>query len=252
MRWRALIALFGLCATSLSTPILAGEPLKIGVAYDYPPYVSRSSPGDGLAMIIARAVAARADLDLVIEELPWNRSVDYVRTGKLDGTLPWGDNPQRRAEFILSEPLFDAVDRLFVRSDAAKITALDDLAGRRLCRPATYGLFHLKETIERLAISREAPNDMPTCFRMLALGRVDAVWAEEWEGEAAARHAEVSVRFEPMALLRTSMHMMASRTANGTRERLARFDQAIRDLREGDSLKRMVDDFRRRTADLTH
>lgn len=213
----------------------AAEPLRVGVAYDYPPYVDRAAPGDGMAIAIIREAAARTGLRIAFIERPWSRAKREVATGELFATGPWADTAKRRAQFRLSAPLFHAQDFPFVRRDADhRIRRLSDLAGLSVCRPHSYGLFDLEGLAADGVVTVEQPGSMSACFAMLARGRVDVVWADQFEGFAAAVDSgagPATLRMDPHALLTTGMHLLVHQRWPEVEAILAGFDRALADMR---------------------
>lgn len=101
--WRCSI---GLTAMWLSGWVsAAGKPVKLATL-EWPPYVSGSLPGQGAAVVVARAAFAAMGYELSIEVLPWSRAVN---AGKSDdrfvGYFPEYDSAAFRSVCIASEPL---------------------------------------------------------------------------------------------------------------------------------------------------
>lgn len=231
MRW--ILAAVMTCAMPLA--VSAAEPLRIGVAYDYPPYVDRAAPGDGMAIAIMREAAARADLTIAFVERPWSRAKRDVATGALFATGPWAATAERRTRFRLSAPLFQAQDFPFLRRDADHhIRRIGDLAGLSVCRPRSYGLFELERLAADGQVTVEQPGSMSACFAMLTRGRVDVVWADQFEGFSAAADAGAGpahVRMAPHALFSTGMHLLVHKGWPEVETILAAFDDALADMR---------------------
>lgn len=223
----------GLTATGATgeTPPSLLPPVALAVSFDYPPYVDRTYPDNGLAAAIVTEAFRRAGRAIRFVDVPWTRAYEAAKAGTADATFPWAQNAERARDMLVSAPLYDVEDQLFsMESAPRRIDSLADLDGVGLCRPLSFSLFDLKGAVESGRIRREAPVDMAGCFRMLAAGRVNVVWAERSEGLAAAHAAlgtTAKLRTEAYVPLRTSMHLLATRASPSVARDLARFNEAL-------------------------
>jgi polar amino acid transport system substrate-binding protein len=232
------------------------ETLRLAIEDGYAPYVDLKAPNGGMAVEIAREAFRRAGHAVELVQVPWKRGYELVRQGEVFGTLPWAETPERVADHHASAALFDATDYFFSRRDwPREVAAADDLAGLRLCRPLAYGLFHYRALIDAGRVRHEMPSDMKQCFRMLAAGRVDLVWAERNEGLAAAAETPGgtgAVRRQPLVALEVSMHLLASRVAPRTPAVLAAFNRSLAAMRADGVTQAIIDrdlaEFERRLA----
>ena len=239
-----LIAAF--MALALALPAAADDDrLPIAISYDYPPFVDRVSKENGLAVAIVREALQRARIPFVFVETPWSRALRDVKTGKAFASFPWSWMEERQTYAAYSAPLFYAEDYPFVRSDAPIMIAdIDDLAGRSICRPNSYTLFDYAPVFEAKGVLLETPGSMEACFAMLVRQRVDAVWADRFEGLAAARAGGIApsaIRRDPFEFVSVGLHVIASRAWPDVKGRLAAFNIALGAMKAEGRVDAIVD-----------
>lgn len=192
MRWwiaLALIAAFTgrACAEPLSVVLATGD--------DFPPYVDRRLAHGGLtARIVARAFE---EAELAISELrmlPWQRAFSLTRQGQVDASFPWSETEDRREQFVFSDPILIVANYAWIRTNDSFVpTAVDDLRGRRFCRPVGYATLGSLADLElQGAVTRESAGSMAECFRMLTVGRIDFVSANRFDGRNAVSAAGIA------------------------------------------------------------
>lgn len=169
--------------------------LKLATGTDYAPYTDPTLPGGGVITQLVEHVFAEAGYDITQEYFPWKRS--YQRTLNLqnDATFPFAKDEKREAEFLFSRPINQINIRFYeYRATAVDIKTLDDMKGMTYCQPLGYMTEpELIELIDLGKLSRFEATDMLSCFKVLGLGRVDFVVANDyvaWKSAQAAYGAD--------------------------------------------------------------
>jgi polar amino acid transport system substrate-binding protein len=125
----------------------------------------------------------------------------------------------RCQRFFYSEPLYEAVTGLFVRS-SSKIKALhrDEVAGMTLCRPAGYPVHELdsggRNWVKDRVVTLMRPPSVDECFRLLGNGTVDGVVEAELAGRASIASLRLGekVRMLDPPLALTTYHVLVSKS----------------------------------------
>ena len=175
------ICLFGLPVLTLA----AERPVRIA-SVEYPPYVSKALPQQGvLADLTVQAFAAVGET-ASIELLPWARAMRLTQAGKYDGLLLLWPEEVKKLRLHVSDTLYQSELGVFVRVDTAmQIKGVESLSGRRLGIVSDYG--YPPSLLKSGALLNIAPDDK-TNFRKLAADRLDMALLERPVGEYFLHH----------------------------------------------------------------
>jgi len=84
---------------------------------EWPPYEGASLPNFGLTNYIVTEAFREAGMKVEYSFLPWKRSMQFAREGRLDGTFVWTKTPEREKDFYFSEVLLSQQTVFFHRKD---------------------------------------------------------------------------------------------------------------------------------------
>lgn len=249
-----LLALATLGATLglLSAPASAGppDPSEIRIATgEWPPYTSETLNGHGIAGKLITEAFAASGVKVTYVIYPWNRSLELARRGGIEATATWFESADRRADFHLSDPLFDSRFLLYYLKDKP-ITwqSVEDLNGFKI--GATTGYFYGEafaqaEKSGRITVIRASSDE--TNLKNLLLWRLDAfpldeqvaefLFANDLPAADAARigHNAVAVHSRPQ-------HLLISRKAANGEALIRLFNQGLRTIRGNGAYERIVND----------
>lgn len=100
---RLTLALATLAAAGLAAAAGAQED-RIAVAVgEWPPYLSESLPGGGLAARLATAAFAAVGIAVDYRFYPWARALAMARAGDLPASLLWVRTDEREADFLFTD-----------------------------------------------------------------------------------------------------------------------------------------------------
>lgn len=170
---RLALLLFGI---GLSRRTAAGQLVRIASG-EWPPYATESRPDQGLTLNLLRRALESRGYVVHVDFMPWARALAMTRAGHYDLTAAWGDLPERRADFLLSDNLI-AERWVFVRrrDDSFDWNQPADLTRYRLGLVQSYT--YNAELWEAVRAGRQ-PHQILTSdingLRMLLAGRIDAI-----------------------------------------------------------------------------
>ena len=175
------IFLFGLSWLTAA----AQRPVRIA-SVEYPPYVSKAMPQQGvLADLTVQAFAAAGETASV-ELLPWPRAMRLTQAGKFDGLLLLWPEEVKKLKLHASDALYQSELGVFVRVDTAlPIKDIESLSGYRLGIVQDYG--YPPALLKSGAVLHVAADDK-TNFRKLAADRLDMALLERPVGEYFLHH----------------------------------------------------------------
>ena len=143
-RGRLTLAALSLLIALVCTAARASEahPAAIRIAIgEWPPYTSEKLNGHGIAAKMISEAFAAAGVKVTYVFYPWNRSLELARRGGIEATATWFESADRRADFHLSDPLFDSKFLLYyLKERPVDWQTIDDLKGLRI--GATTGYFY--------------------------------------------------------------------------------------------------------------
>jgi polar amino acid transport system substrate-binding protein len=133
---------------------------------------------------------------------------------------PLDQSSQFRCQrFFFSDPLYESVTGLFVRSNS-KIKSLrrEEVTGMTLCRPAGAPIHELdkdgRNWVKDGVVTLMRPPSVDECFRLLGAGAVDGVVEAELAGRASMASMglvdRVRMLDQPVAL--TTYHVLISKS----------------------------------------
>lgn len=171
-----------------------GATLKMGVVA-FPPYSMIAPDGSflGFAVEVLRALAERADLPIEMVAITDAEFRPGPGTGRYDMLVRASVSPQQLKRMDFTLPIWEAPFALFTRAgEAAGISGLDDLSGRRVAARGGYRteqLFRAQDGGEDVAL-----RDRPAMLRALTAGKVDAGLSPSSALETSARQAGLTDR----------------------------------------------------------
>ena len=268
----------GKVATPSSPPSQASEPafiissllrrIEFLTADGFAPYTGRSLEGGGmLTQLIDASMGlikeeAKGRFDFGISWVnDWAAHLNpLLLTRAFDVGFPWArpdcesgapldQSSQFRCQrFFFSDPLYELVTGLFVRSNA-KIRSLkrEELTGMTLCRPAGAPIHELDKAgrnwVKDGVVTLMRPPSVDECFRLLGSGAVDGVVEAELAGRASTASLGLTDRVrmldQPVAL--TTYHVLISKSHPHARTILYYVNSSLEKLRENGEYDRIIE-----------
>ncbi|WP_420548698.1 substrate-binding periplasmic protein [Curvivirga sp.] len=225
------------------------QKIKLATGTDYAPYTDPDLPGGGVVSQIVRRVFEEMDYEVEIGFYPWKRT--YQRTLELqnDATFPFAKNAEREADFLFSRPINQINVRFYEYRETAKnIQTVEDIIGMTYCQPLGYLTEpELTDLIAAGQLSRFEATDMPACFKVLGLGRVNFVLANDfvaWESAQAAFGMDGFDRIKPAEepIRRAYEYLMISRQHPKGRMLIDQFNNAYGSLLDNGTLQQIWTD----------
>jgi polar amino acid transport system substrate-binding protein len=154
----------------------------------------------------------------------------------------------RCQRFFFSEPIYEVVTSLFVRSDSRfRSLRNEEMSGATLCRPAGQPVSELdhmgRNWVKDGKVTLMRPPTVDECFRLLDDGVVDGVVEAELAGRASLASLKLAdkVRIidQPVAL--TTYHVLVSKSHPHARTILYYMNTSLQRLRESGEYDRIVE-----------
>jgi polar amino acid transport system substrate-binding protein len=173
--------LIGLLFTS---ELWASQTIKISTS-EWPPYISQKAPNHGYISQVITEAFQHVNIKVEFVFTPWARAYEEAKHGNVDATSTWYKDKKHASYFHFSAPLSEE-KLVFFRLKSEEpatwksFSDFDDL-NIALTRSYTYTpeLWHYaKNNNDRISIVTQDKQS----FKMLLLGRVDLVPAQEIVG----------------------------------------------------------------------
>lgn len=207
-----------------------------------PPYSMRLPDGriGGLDVELAQELLRRVGCRARLVEMPFARALLELEAGRLDllpGTFP---RPERRVYAHFSQPLLLGRNLLFLRQEALGTlpagAGLRQLVQQGLRLGVQKGVVYSPEYAELMrdpALSARlyVVPQQPSLWRMLNLGRIDAVIADEFTARHQLAQLGLRERIAASALVvsaEPSAHALSKRS--NALDFLNRYDAALRSM----------------------
>lgn len=219
---------------------------------DFAPFVHPALPEGGLTTELIRLALDRAaegrPYRIVMAD-DWTAHLGLLERGEFDIGFPWyrpdcgragrlkPEMQRRCTDFAFSEPLFELRMAWYVRAGdpLAEATEPAALAGRRLCRPASYFTFDLRQAgLMSAETTLVFPETAEECLVLLEAGVVDAVsLARAVAGSEIARLGLQGKLGEIAALASVeTLHAIAPKSSIEGQAFLATLDAGLTELKE--------------------
>lgn len=208
---------------------------------DYPPFVGFNLPDGGVTAAIVKAAFKDQGVETELAYLPWKRGFIETGHGQYVGTFPYLRTPEREVEFVYSQPIYSDQFRLFVRRDS---DVENNWHKKTLCVPLGYDTTQIGTFTQAHAISIETPPAISNCFKMLDIGRVDAVWVSELVGAetvASTLGKNANVRRLDLVLVgAVDYFLIVSRKLPNAQAWVNRFNAGLKRIQSNGTYQRIV------------
>jgi polar amino acid transport system substrate-binding protein len=185
---------------------------------EWAPFQSKNLPEYGAASHAMTEAFSAVDIKVKYGFFPWNRAMELVRQGLWDGTFMWVLTPERKKDFLVSDPLFIVQEVVFYSlANPIVATRLEDMKGKVMgaLHASAFGA-RFNEFVESGKITVIRAHTNQQLFKMLSSGRVDFVPELETSGTDAIREFLTPQQQKQIATLKTinhpwSYHLLISR-----------------------------------------
>lgn len=237
-------------------------------ADDYAPFTGRSLPNGGMHPdLISTAMnelktESGGKVDFAINWVnDWSAHLNpLLVTRAFDMGFPWyqpdcadfanlnDDSKYRCQKFFFSDPVYEELSLLFVKTDSPiKFENDQEIVGRSLCRPAGYFSFDLDQNgrnwLKEKKITLLQPQTIEECFKLLMDGSADAVAVTELTGRAAVIKADLSDKVRvierPVGIL--ADHIIIAKTHPNARVLLHYVNAALAKLKADGKFDEIVE-----------
>lgn len=180
-----------LLAAIFSLPVaVIARPVQLVTGDAYPPFADPKLPDGGLATVLVTKTLDHAGISWKLTYAPWKRGYQMTLDGDAMATFPYFRDAEREAAMNFSVPLFRLANVLFVHAEQRRpIHSEQDFSRRLLCLPTGYTDVYLKPWLRDDLLTIHRADDLPACFKLLQLQRVDGVAISDAVGWAAIREA---------------------------------------------------------------
>lgn len=244
-RYKPLILAFwvliGLTAAQQSAMADSKKPLPSTVdlvTTNWPPYTGEALDGFGLTAKIVKQAFDATDIETSIEEYPWPRALRrMLRDQGYDAVFPVYDTPERRTQFLLSDPVGTSpLGFVHLHSTPFEWRVYGDLTGYMTGYVLGYAYeWRLREMLDSNAIRSFAARDDETLLRQLVGGRIEVIVMDhnvaryliETRPELAA--SSDMITFNPKLVSQRTLHVGFPTSDHGKALRAA-FNSGLKQL----------------------
>lgn len=214
---------------------------------EYLPLVGEQLPQGGVTAAIVRAAFKTQGVDTEHVFLPWKRGLLETGGSKYLGTFPYLKTAEREVEFLYSQPIYADHFRLFARKDTQRPR---DWYPKVLCIPLGYDTTQVQPFTQQHRIRLEHPPEIDHCFKMLQVGRVDAVWVSQLVGSETrhrlfGKNSDIEALNLKLNLVgSTDYFLILSRSHPDAQSWLQRFDAGLKRIKEDGTYQRILTRFK--------
>ncbi|MFC4160015.1 substrate-binding periplasmic protein [Chitinimonas lacunae] len=243
-----IAALYGGLAVAAAQEV----PLATG---EWPPYVMQKSPERAIFTLLVEEAFRRAGLKPVYRYTSWPRAEAMVEQGLVFAAFPYAHNEERARRFDFSSPVLISRSVLFYyRSHQhvpQRFERFSDFAGRQIATPRGYWY---EDLLRRHGAQISYTSDEQSAFRLLMLGRAEAVVQDELVGwylignHFPAQRSRFATFDTPVSAREQPLHLLVSRQYPGAAALKARLDSVIDEVRQSGMPEKLIAKFRLRSS----
>ncbi|MFE8070761.1 transporter substrate-binding domain-containing protein [Marinobacteraceae bacterium S3BR75-40.1] len=249
--WWCAVWILGLCLVPLDHARASEaeeqlQPLVLTTGH-WPPYFDQQMPHAGIAAHIIELAAKRAGYAVEYRFYPWTRSLYMAEKGKVAGTAAWFANDQREQKFFISKSVIASGYVFFHRRKPGfDWGAVEDLAPYKI--GTTIGYYYgdfFEQALKAGKLQVESVSSDRLNFQKLLAGRIDLFPNDRVVGLYLLKHElpageARNIVYHPRPLLRSSLHLLLSRRLPENKTTMARFNQALAELRDLGMIERIL------------
>jgi len=239
---RATILAAALTGTLLQPLTGAAETLQVAGSL-WPPYIDGNLPEGGLATDLVRTGLTKAGYDIQANVETWTRAYQGVAVGVYDVVVSVWETQARSEDLLFSEPYL--MNDIVFLSRADLLVDYQDLADLMGYRIGVERDFAYEEAFDADPnLNKVVNNHLIQNLLLLREGRIDLLVGDKWSilyQISEFMPDDVSeFRMLPKPLIRRALRMGVSRRNPDAGEIVARFDAALKAMREDGTYNALV------------
>lgn len=214
----------------------------------WPPYRIAAEGGGfkGIDIDIIRAIEKKSGITIVIEQHPWPRALELLRSGEVDLMCGLAWSAERELYIHYLSPSYHCVQPVFYarRDSGIRVSRYDDLAGRRIGQSSSTVYFEpYNSDISLVKIT--LPSE-PQILQMLSLRRIDLAVGTEpnisWDIKRLG-YSGTFIRVDYVPPVRTNLYFGMSKKSDAMNA-IPAIERALRELVEDGTIERIEEEYR--------
>ena len=230
----------------ISLPIYAEE-IKLANG-EWAPYLSKELPHYGYASHLVTEAFREVKVEVKYEFYPWARAENYVKTGRIDGSVVWSKQTEREKFAYFSDPVIEHNVVLWhLKKRPIVWNTNEDLYGLRIGIPLGSKLGITKELNETGKIKLYRTPNIKSGFLMILAERIDVQPVIDLVGyhllgtQFTSEEQAKIIHTKPTRNVK--YHLMLSKAIPGNKLLSEKFNQGLRRLKETGEYSKMEKDF---------
>lgn len=229
-------------ALAVQIPASHGAEIRL-MSTDYPPYFAAALPNGGPLTEIVTAAFSEAGHSVSIQFVPWNRAMEYAKTGKVDGLHGGWHSKRRETWFVFSDPL-PGNELVFYKrrgTPPEQFTSYEDL------KPFTIGTvraYRNPKAFETADLKIDVAVSDQSNLRKLANGRIDLILIDRAVAEyllstELTEYRDQLVALEP-AVEHLALYVLISREVENHLQIVNDFNRGLAEIRSHGKISKIL------------
>lgn len=235
---------------AMARPDSGSRPLRLTFYNDYAPY----SSGEGkqvqglLIDVLGEALGVRMGLNVTFEGFPWKRAQTLVRKGGADGFCTIPTRARREYTAISKEAVVETGMKIFTHRAHGKLGQLKDAVSLDqigdLVFTGALGGGWQKSHIGDKGYQIKYRANIDECLKLIVNGHADVFVGDKFILRDAVKKGRFGkdIVEMPNLLEKVSYHLCLGKKSVFA-DRIADFDQALRQMKEDGSYRKMIDSY---------
>ena len=217
--------------------------IDIATGPDFTPWTDDELPSGGMVTEIVDKAFKSMGYKPAFEFINWPSGYRLTAKGKFAATFPYAPTDERMESFLYSDSVYDTLTMVLSKSDSNfEYNGLDDLRGKRGCRPAGYFTSFIDDLVQSGDHTLQQPKTLEDCFEALIGGETDVVFISELEGNVKLKEMgiEGQVQASQKAINISGLHVIFPKSLSESETMLSEFNDALRKMSAAGEMEEIV------------
>ena len=245
MRKLKALVVLALASGFFDHPFALGREVK-ALTLNWEPYYGESLKKQGVITSIVKEAFKLKKIDFSVQFVPWKRALIQVKKGTSDIVMGAYHSPERKKDYILSEPFYDIEVGLVGNKDIKidKFKSFEDLKNFEI--GVARGFVNSEEFDKATFLNKNEAKNQLINIRKLIKKRIDLIAIAydifKYETSKMGKNQNDFKYIKP-SLAVNQLHLLGSRKVKDMKSIIQTFNAGLRELKSSKRFAAILDEF---------
>jgi polar amino acid transport system substrate-binding protein len=227
----------------MNTHLSHANTIKLVSGNNFKPWTDSKLENGGIVTEIVIKAFERAKIKNDLHWRPWKRGYIDVVSGNYFATFPYVWSEKRDKEVYFSVPIITTGTAFFVRKEVKVNYNADndygEFKGLTYCSPIGYDT-KIKSELLKQNIHMVEASYVSSCFKMIALGRVDFISLNIQSGKAIINSLNLANDFNIYNQEQVKYHLIVTKNQPDSLKTLEKLNSIINDMQKSGEIEKII------------